>query len=126
GDARLALRLPGAGRHPDPLQLPLEGALASGLRLLLPAQARLLLLEPGRVVPLPGDAVAPVELEDPAGHVVEAVAIVRDRHDRARVLLEEPLEPRVRFGVEMVRRLVEEQHVRTLQKEPAERHAPRL
>ena len=125
-DAGLALGLPGARRHPDPLQLALEGPLAGGFRLLLPGEALLLLLEPGRVVPLPGDAVAAVELQDPAGHVVEEVAVVGDRHHRARVLLEEPLQPRHGLGVEVVGRLVEEQHVRPLQEQPAERHAPRL
>ena len=42
------------------------------------------------------------------------------------IVLEEPLEPRDRLGVEMVRRLVEEQQVRRLQQQPAERHAPAL
>ncbi len=46
-----------------------------------------LLLEPGRVVALPRDAVAAVEFEDPAGDVVEEVAVVGDRDDGARVLL---------------------------------------
>ena len=37
-----------------------------------------------------------------------------------------PLEPHHRFGVEMVGRLVEQQKLRLLQKEPAQRHAPPL
>ena len=55
--------------------------------LLLGGQAGLLLLEPRRVVALPRDAGAAVELEDPAGDVVEEVAVVRDGDDRAGVLL---------------------------------------
>src|SRR4029077_18198 len=76
GDAGLALRLPRARRHADPLQLALQGALARRLGLLLEREALLLLLEPGGVVALPGDARAPVQLQDPAGHVVQEVAVV--------------------------------------------------
>ena len=54
---------------------------------------------------------AAIELEDPAGDVVEEVAIVRDGDDGAGVVLEEPLEPGDRLGVEMVGRLVEQQQV---------------
>ena len=126
GDARLALRLAGARRHPDPLELALERPLAGGLGLLLAREALLLLLEPGGVVALPGDPVAAVELQDPAGDVVEEVAVVGHRDDGARVLLQEALEPRHRLGVEVVRRLVEEQHVGPLEEEPAERDAARL
>src|SRR2546425_8199618 len=65
-DARLALRLTGARGHADPLQLALQGALPGGFRLLLEGQALLLLIEPRGVVSFPGEAVAPVQLEDPA------------------------------------------------------------
>ena len=90
------------------------------------AEPVLLLLEPGRVVALPRDAGAAVELEDPAGHVVEEVAVVGHGDHRARILLEVPLEPGDRLGVEVVGRLVEEQHVGRLQQQAAERHAPPL
>ena len=62
-----------------------------------------------------------VEFEDPAGHVVEEVAIVRDGDDRARVFLQEVLEPGDRLGIEMVGRLVEQQHVRLGQQQSAQR-----
>ena len=48
-----------------------------------------LLLEPARVVAAERDAATAVELEDPFRHVVEEVAIVRDGHDGAVVLVEE-------------------------------------
>jgi hypothetical protein len=51
---------------------------------------------------------------------------VRHRDDGARIILEEALEPRDRFGVEMVRRFVEEQQVWRLQQQPAQRHAAAL
>ena len=49
-----------------------------------------------------------------------------DGHDGARVLVEEPLQPVDRLGVEVVRRLVEQEQVRVLEEEPAERDAALL
>ena len=84
--ARLLLGLAALGVLAHPLELGGDRALARLLGLLLLRQARLLLLEPGRVVALVGDAAAAVELEDPAGDVVEEVAIVGDGDDGALVL----------------------------------------
>src|SRR6266478_4769466 len=107
-------------------ELAREGAPARrGLLLLLP-EAPLLLLEPGGVVALPRDAEAAVQLQDPARDVVEEVAVVGDRHHRARVFLEVALEPRHRLGVEVVGGLVEEEHVGLAEEDLAERDAPAL
>ena len=51
---------------------------------------------------------------------------MRDRDDRAGIVLEEALEPGDRLGVEMVGRLVEQQQVRRLQQQPAQRDAAPL
>ena len=51
---------------------------------------------------------------------------MRDGDDRARELLQELLEPRDGLGVEVVRGLVEEEHVVLLEEEAAERHAAPL
>ena len=69
---------------------------------------------------------AAIELEDPAGDVVEEVTVVRDGDDRAGVLLQEVLEPAHRLGVEVVGRFVEQQHVGLRQQQPAQRHAAPL
>src|SRR5450830_59044 len=122
-EARLALRLPRAWRHAHPFQLALERPLARALGLLLDFEPGLLLLEPRGVVAFPGDSGPAIELENPAGDVVEEVAVVRDGDDGARELLQELLEPCHRLGVEMVRGLVEEEHVVLLEEEAAERHA---
>ena len=103
-----------------------ERALALRFLLLFEREALLLLLEPRRSSCLPTECRAAIELEDPAGDVVEEVAVVRDRDDRARVLLQEVLEPGDRLGVEVVRRLVEEQQVGRLQQQPAQRDAAAL
>ncbi len=113
-------------RQAHPLELAGQRALAGRAGLLLVGQALLLLLEPARVVALERDAPAAVELEDPVGDVVEEVAVVGDRHDRARVLLQEALEPVDRLGVEVVGRLVEQQQVGVAEEQPAERDAALL
>ena len=94
--------------------------------LLLDLEPRLLLVEPRRVVALEREPAAAVELEDPAGDVVEEVAVVRDRDDGALVVGEEALEPGDRLGVEVVRRLVEQQQVGRGEQQPAERDAAAL
>ena len=77
-------------------------------------------------MPSQGMPRAPVELEDPARHVVEEVAVVGDRDDGALELGQVALQPPDALGVEVVGRLVEQQHVGLLQQQPAERHAAPL
>jgi hypothetical protein len=124
--ARLALGLARLRVGAHPFEFARERAAQPFLLLLLLREALLLLLEPGRVIALPGDAVAAVEFEDPAGDVVEEVAVVGHADDGARVLLEVLLEPGDRFRVEVVGRLVEQQHVRLRQQQPAQRDAAAL
>ena len=91
--ARLGFGLPRPRRGRDPFLLARERALA---RLFLAAfllQPLLLLHEPGRIVALVGNAAAAVELEDPAGDVVEEVAVVGDDQDRARIVAQMAFEP---------------------------------
>jgi len=67
--------------------------------------------------------VAAVELEDPAGDVVEKVAIMGHGDHRTLVVMQKALEPGHRLGVQMVGRLVEQQHVGLGEQQPAQRHA---
>ena len=89
-------------------------------------QPLLLLRQPGRVVALVGNAAAAVELEDPAGDVVEEVAVVGDDQDRAGIVAQMAFEPRHGFRIEMVGRLVEQQQVRLVEQQPAQRDAAAL
>jgi hypothetical protein len=89
-------------------------------------QALVLLGQPVGVVALPRDAAAAVEFQDPLGGVVEEVAVMGHRHHRARVARQELLQPLDRFGVEVVGRFVEQQHVRLLQQQAAQRDAALL
>ena len=78
-----------------------------------------LLLQPARVVAGEWDPAAAIQLQDPLGHLVEEIAVVCDRHDRALVLAEEALQPFDRFGVEVVGRLVQQEQVRMGKQQPA-------
>ena len=119
-DSRLALGLARPRRGADPFELARQGAATRRFAFFLLGQPLLLLVQPGGIVALPGDAPAAVELENPARDVVEEVAIVRDRDDGAGIVVQEPFEPGDRFGVQMIGRLVEQQQVRPAQQETAE------
>src|SRR5262249_9084646 len=98
-EPRLALRRTRTRRHAHALELALQRARACRELLLLRPQPLLLLGEPGRVVAFPRYARSTIELQDPAGDVVEEVAVVGHRDDRPRVLLEVALEPCHRLGI---------------------------
>ena len=126
GDARLGLGLPRFRRRGDPLAFLGERALAGGLLAAFLLEPLLLLLEPGRIIALVGNAAAAIELENPARDVVEEVAIVGDDEDRARIGAQMPLEPVDGLGVEMVGRLVEQEEVGLLEQEAAKGDAAAL
>ena len=125
-DARLVLGAAAFRARAHPFEFRRELFAQAFVGSLFRGEPRALLLEPGGVVALVGNAVAAVEFEDPLGHVVEEVAIVRDRDDGGRIRLEIFLQPRDRFGVEMVGGLVQQQHVGRRQQQAAQRHAALL
>ena len=98
-EARLALALPRPRGHADPLELTGERLLTGLIGSFLCGQASLLLLEPRRVVPLPRNTRTTVELEDPARHVVQEVAVVGDGHNGPGVVPKRSLQPRHRLSV---------------------------
>src|SRR5581483_8701402 len=103
-EPRLALGLARLGRHANPFQFALQRLPPLGFGLFFLLQSHLLLLQPRRVVALERNPVAAIQLQDPAGHVVEKVPVVRDGDHGALVLLQMLLQPLHRLGVEMVRR----------------------
>ena len=125
-DAGFRFGLPGLGGGGDPLALGLQRALARFLLSSLLQQPLLLLLQPGRIIALVGNAAAAIEFENPARHIVEEIAIVGDDQDGAGVLAQVPFEPVHRLGVEMVGRLVEQQHFRFFEQQPAQCDAAAL
>ncbi|MPL74131.1 hypothetical protein SDC9_19941 [bioreactor metagenome] len=122
-DTRLRLRLTRLGAGADPLEFLGHDFLLGLVLARFLFEPLRLLLEPGGVVALVGDAAAALELENPRGDVVEEVAVVGDDQDRALVLDQVLLQPGDGFGVEVVGRFVEEQHVGRLEQQLAQRHA---
>ena len=124
--ARLALRLPCLRVLAHPFQLLLHGPDASCFLLGFGFQPCFLLLEPARVVALPWNALAAVEFKNPFGGVVEKIAIMGDGDHRAGEAHQELFEPFDRLGVQVVGRLVEQQHVGLREQQLAQRHPPLL
>ena len=63
---------------------------------------------------------AAVDLADPLGNVIQEVAIVCDGKHRALIVMQEVLEPQDRLGVQVVRGLVEQQQVGSLEQQLAQ------
>ncbi len=59
----------------------------------LSSESAFLLLKPGRVVSFVRDAGTAVEFENPAGDIVEKIAIMGNGDNSARLLIEEALQP---------------------------------
>src|SRR6266550_699812 len=119
--ARLGFGLTCLGRGRDPFLLAHQRALMRGLLAALLLETFLLLHQPGRIIALVGNAPAAVEFENPTRDVVEEIAVVGDDQDRAGILPQVAFQPRYRFGVEMVGRLVQEQQVGLVEQQPAQR-----
>ena len=65
-----------------------------------------------------------VEFEDPFGHVVKEIAVVRHGEHSSGILRQMLLKPHHTLGVQMVRRLVEQQEIRLLEQEFAQCNTP--
>ena len=87
-----------------------------GEGLLLPHEKRV-------VVARPVEDPAPVDLENPVGHVPEKRAVVGDEHERSPPAAEKRFEPLHRLDVEVVRGLVEQEEVGLPDDRPREQHA---
>ena len=79
-DACPALRLSCPWRHAHPLQLASQRAGSNVGLALLREEAVVAMLEPCAVVAFEGMRTTVVDLEDPAGHVVQEVAVMGDGH----------------------------------------------
>ncbi|MGY3651612.1 hypothetical protein ACVWW2_006903 [Bradyrhizobium sp. LM4.3] len=124
--ARLGFGLAGFRRGRDPFLLAGQRLLMSSVLAALLLEPLLLLLQPGRVIALVGDALAAIELEDPTRDVVEEVAIMGDDQDRAGIVAQMPFQPRHGFCVEMVGRFVEQQEFGLVEQQLAQRDAAAL
>ena len=91
---------------------------------MLGLQAGLLLAQPVAVIALVGYARAAVELQNPLGGIVQKIAVVGDGNHGARVALQELFQPVHRFSIQVVGRLVEQEHVGLGQQQLTQGNAP--
>ncbi len=112
--------MPALRAHSNPLQFALQGPLPFALAFFFPLEPGALLFQPGGVVALPGDALPPIQFQDPLRHIVQEVAVVGDGDHGAGIVLEMVLHPGHGLGVQVVGRFVQEQDVRLLEQEPAQ------
>ena len=68
----------------------------------------------------------PVEVEHARDRLVEQVEVVADDEQRAAVVAQEPEQPLLGVDVEVVRRLVEQQHVAAGEQDPGQLDPPPL
>ena len=111
----LVLGLTGLRRGTHPVELALQALGELGVLGALDLHTLGLGLQVGGVVALVRVQAAAIDLADPLGNVIQEVAIVRDGKHRALVVVQEVLEPQDRFGVQVVRGLVEQQQVGSLE-----------
>ena len=126
GQTGLGLGLASLGVGPDPFEFLGQALGLLGVLLALDFQAGALLLQVRGVVALVRVQVAAVHFGDPLGHVVKEVPVVGDGKDGAGVAGEVLFQPQHALGVEVVGGLVEQQQVRLLQQELAQRDAAAL
>ena len=89
----------GLGSHVDPLQLTLQRLASFAGLLLLLCHALGLLIQPRGVVALPRNALATIQLQDPASHMIQEIPVVRDADHGASILLQVLLQPVDGFSV---------------------------
>ena len=78
------------------------------------------LVDPVGIVPFVRDAIAAVQLENPAGDVIQEITVVGHDQDRALIVDQVLLQPSNGFRVQVVGRFIEEQHFRRFKQQFAQ------
>ena len=120
--ASLGLSLTPLGILAHPFQFMFDGLGARFLLTLFLFQTFFLLVKPGRIVTLPGNAFTAVKFKNPFGCVIQEVTIVGNGNNRSRETMQELLQPFNAFSVQMVCRFVQQQHIWTRQQQTAQSH----
>ena len=122
----LALSLTSLRSHVCPFQLTLQCLATLRSLLLLLHHSRSLLLQPRRVVAMPRNTLTTVQLQNPFAHIIQEVAVVSHGDNRTLILLQVLLQPVDALRIQMVRRLIQQQHIRLLQQQTAQSHTAAL
>ena len=125
-DARLGLGLARLGRLLDPFALARDGALLRRFLAGFLLQALFLHLQEGRIIAFMRDALAAIQFQDPAGDIVQEIAVMGDQDDAALVFAQRRFQPFHRLRVQMVGGFVQQQDVGRVQQQLAQRHAAAL
>ena len=126
GNPRPRFRLPRLLPLAHPFQLPREGFLAGFILARLLREPLRLLFQPAGIIPLIGKAAPAVQFQNPAGDVIEEIAIVGHNQNGALISHQVLLQPSDRFSVKVVGWLVQKQQVRGSQQQLAQSNAPPL
>ena len=92
-DARFALGLPGRRRLPHPFQLARQAPSAGLLPVFSSICSRAFSAPARRIIALPRNPCPAIQFQNPPGHVVQKISIVRHRDDGARISLQMLLQP---------------------------------
>ena len=108
--------------HTNPLQLTLQRFLALTLGFFFLCHTLRLLLQPTTVVALPRDTLATVQFQNPACHMIKEVSVVCHGNHCSLILLQMLFQPVDRLRIQVVGRLIEQQYIRLLQEQAAQRY----
>ena len=89
-------------------------------------QALGFLFKPRGIVAFIWHALATINLEDPAGDVIEEIAVVSHNEDCAGIVNQVFLQPANGFGVQVVGGFIKQQHIGLLEQQPAKSDAARF
>ncbi len=117
-------RPPGARLAPHPFQFPFQEFLAAMLLALLHRGPLRLGEEEIVVRPVVRNEIAAGELDHARGHAIEEVAVVGHEEAGAGIVLEEIFQPLDRLGIEVIRRLIQDQQIGLRDQRAAEGDAP--
>ena len=122
-DAGLGLGLARLGRLFDPFAFARDGALLRGFLARFLLQALFLNLQERGIIAFVRNALAAIQFQDPAGDIVQEIAVMGDQDDAAFVFAQRRFQPFHRLRVQMVGGFVQQQNVGRVQQQLAQRDA---
>ena len=106
----------------NPFQLISQSFLTSIFFTSLLSQTFLFLFQPRRIVAFIRNTLSTVKFQNPTGNIIQEIAVVGNHNHRSFIFLQVFFEPRNRFGIQVVGRLIKKQHIGLLQQQAAKSH----